>query len=575
MAFKYKAFRSLNLNRHLLWRSRILRSDEIKLGVERAPHRALLKALGLREHDIGKPFIGIANSFTTLVPGHVHLNEIASEVKTGIIAAGGSAFEFNTIAVCDGLAMGHEGMRFSLPSRELIADSVEIMIQAHRLDGVVLVTNCDKITPGMLMAAARIDVPAMVVTGGPMLSGILDGKKIGYSSVPETVGKVFAGKISKDELKRFEDAACPGCGSCNGMFTANTMACATEALGMSMPYCATSLAVSALKRRIAKESGERIVEMVQTDLKPSAIMNEKSFENAIIIDMALGGSTNTVLHLSAIAKEAGVTLPLKTFDKIGRNVPHLCNMIPSGPYALEDLDAAGGIPALMTELKSLLHLDALTVTGKTLGKNIEDAKVRDYNVIHPLEDPIHEEGGIAILTGNLAPNGAVVKTAAVPKKMLSHIGPAKVFDSEKDAIKAIQDNEIKTGDVVVIRYEGPKGGPGMPEMLLPTATIVGMGLSESVVLVTDGRFSGATRGPCVGHVSPEAAEGGPIAALKDGDLIEVDIRKRRLDVKLNEKELKNRLANLNLRQPTVNKGYLKRYSMLVQSADKGGTFKNS
>jgi len=572
---KYKTFRTHNLKCTLSLEIKDLRSDEIKRGVERAPHRALLKALGLRDPDIDKPFIGIANSYTTLVPGHIHLNEIAGAVKAGITTAGGTPFEFSTIAVCDGLAMGHEGMRFSLPSRELIADSVEIMVQAHRLDGVVLVTNCDKITPGMLMAAARLDVPAIVVTGGPMLSGVLDGKKIGYSSVPEAVGKVFAGKMSKEELKRLEDTACPGCGSCDGMFTANTMACATEAMGMSLPYCATSLAVNALKRRIAKESGARIVEMVQTDLKPSAIMTEEAFENAIIVDMALGGSTNTVLHLSAIAKEAGVTLPLKAFDKIGRRVPHLCNMIPSGPYALEDLDAAGGVPALMTELKSLLHLDALTVTGKTVSKNIESARVVDPKVIRPLNDPIQKEGGIVILTGNLAPNGAVVKTAAVSPKMLSHKGPAKVFDSEKDTIKAIQNNEIKPGDVVVIRYEGPKGGPGMPEMLLPTATLVGMGLNESVALVTDGRFSGATRGPCVGHVSPEAAEGGPIAALKNGDIIKVDIPKRRLDVELSEKELKDRLAKLKLKQPAVKKGYLKRYSMLVQSADKGGTFKNS
>jgi dihydroxy-acid dehydratase len=407
-----------------------------------------------------------------------------------------------------------------------------------------------------------------------MLSGILNGKKIGYSAVPEAVGKVFAGKMSADELKRLEDAACPGCGSCDGMFTANTMACVTEALGMSLPYCATSLAVGAQKPRIAKESGERIVEMVRTDLKPSAIMTKKAFENAITVDMALGGSTNTVLHLSAIAKEAGVPLPLTVFDEMGRRVPHLCNMIPSGPYALEDLDAAGGIPALMTELKSLLHLDARTVTGKTLSKNIEGAHVLDANVIRPLKDPVHKEGGIAILIGNLAPKGAVVKTAAVSPKMRTHKGPAKIFDSEKETIKAIQNNEIQSGDVVVIRYEGPKGGPGMPEMLLPTATIVGMGLSESVVLVTDGRFSGATRGPCIGHVSPEAAEGGPIAALRNGDIVSVDIPKRRLDVELSDKELKNRLARLKPKPHAPKKGYLGRYSMLVQSADKGGTFKN-
>ena len=550
-----------------------MRSDEIKRGVERAPHRALLKALGLTDQDIDKPFIGIANSFTTLVPGHMHLNEIANTVKTGIIAAGGTPFEFNTIAVCDGLAMGHQGMRYSLPSREIIADSVEIMVQAHRLDGVVLVTNCDKITPGMLMAAARLDVPAIVVTGGPMLAGWLDGKKISYAAVPEAVGKFFAGKMSADELKKLENTACPGCGACCGMFTANTMACATEALGMSLPYCATSLAVSALKLRIAKEAGKRIVEMVQTDLKPSAIMTEKAFENAIMVDMALGGSTNAVLHLLAIAKEAGISLPLTVFDEVGRRVPHLCDMIPSGPYALEDLDAAGSLPALMKELKHLLHVDAFTVTGKTVGKNIEGAKVLDTKVIRPLTDPVHKEGGIAILTGNLAPKGAVVKTAAVSPKMLIHKGPVKVFDSEEDAIKAIQNNKIQLGDVVVIRYEGPRGGPGMPEMLLPTATIAGMGLSESVALVTDGRFSGATRGPCIGHVSPEAAEGGPIAAVKNGDIISIDVPKRTLNVKLTEKEIKSRLKSWKPKKPRVKKSYLTRYSFLVQSADVGGVLK--
>jgi len=550
-----------------------LRSDEIKRGVERAPHRALLKALGLTDQDIDKPFVGIANSFTTLVPGHIHLNEIANAVKAGIVAAGGTPFEFNTIAVCDGLAMGHEGMRYSLPSREIIADSVEIMVQAHRLDGVVLISNCDKVTPGMLMAAARLDVPAIAVTGGPMLSGLLDGRRVGFASVSEAVGKVFTGKISREELKKLEDTACPGCGSCNGMFTANTMACVTEALGMSLPYCATSLAVSSLKLRIAKESGERIVEMVRNDLKPSDIITEKALENAIIVDMALGGSTNTVLHLSAIAKEAGVSLPLTVFDEIGRSVPHLCDMVPSGPYALEDLDAAGGIPALMKELKPLLQLNALTVTGKTVNKNIEGAKVQDAKVIHPLTDPIHKEGGIAILSGNLAPRGAVVKTAAVSPKMLIHKGPAKVFDSEKEAMKAILNHEIQPSDVIIIRYEGPKGGPGMPEMLAPTATLAGMGLADSIALVTDGRFSGATRGPCIGHVSPEAAEGGPIAAIKNGDIILIDIPKRTLNVNLTNEEIKSRLKSWKSRKPRVEKGYLTRYSFLVQSADVGGVLK--
>ena len=456
--------------------------------------------------------------------------------------------------------MGHEGMRYSLPSRELIADSVEVMVQAHRLDGVVLVSNCDKVTPGMLMAAARLDVPAISVTGGAMASGLLDGKKIGYSSVPEGLGQFAAGKMSREELIRLENAACPGCGSCNGMFTANTMACVTEALGMSLPYCATALANSALKLRIAKESGERIVKLTCENVKPSDILRKEAFENAVVVDMALGGSTNTVLHLSAIAKEAGVSLPLAAFDEVGRRVPHLCNMIPSGPYAMEDLHAAGGIPALMKELKPLLHLDAFSVSGKTVRENIADAKVMDANVIHPLKDPVHKEGGIAVLTGNIAPKGAVVKTAAVSPKMLKHSGPARVFDSEKEAVAAIRGCEVQPGDVVVIRYEGPKGGPGMPEMLFPTATIAGMGLSECVALITDGRFSGATTGPCVGHVSPEAAEGGPIAVIKNGDVIEIDIPSRILNVKLTEQEIQKRLAAWKPKKPRVTKGYLTRYS---------------
>ncbi len=537
-----------------------MRSDMIKKGIEKTPHRALLKALGLTDKDIAKPFIGVVNSYTNIVPGHIHLNQIAAAVKAGIQSAGGTPFEFNTIAICDGLAMGHEGMRYSLPSRELIADTVEVMTQAHRLDGLVLVTNCDKITPGMLMAAARLNIPAITVTGGPMLSGLLDGKKIGYSSVPEALGQYFAGKTSSEELCLLENAACPGCGSCNGMFTANTMACVTEALGMSLPYCATSLANSALKLRIAKETGEQIVKLTQEDVTPSTIMTKEAFENAIAVDMALGGSTNTVLHVSAIAKEAGVALPLKVFDETGRRVPHLCSMIPSGPYAMEDLHAAGGIPAVMNELKTLLHLKALTVTGKAVAENIADAKVADTNVIRPLKDPVHKEGGIAILTGNIAPKGSVVKTAAVSPKMLKHSGPAKVFDSETEAVAAIRKREIKPGDVVVIRYEGPKGGPGMPEMLIPTATIAGMGLSESVALITDGRFSGATRGPCIGHVAPEAAEGGPIAVIKSGDTITIDISDRVLKVELTEQEIKKRIAAWKPKKPRVTKGYLTRYS---------------
>jgi len=537
-----------------------MRSDMIKKGIEKAPHRSLLKALGLTDKDIAKPFIGVANSYTNIVPGHIHLNQIADAVKAGVTAAGGTPFEFNTIAVCDGIAMGHEGMRYSLPSRELIADSVEVMAQAHRLDGLVLVTNCDKITPGMLMAAARLDIPAIMVTGGPMASGWLDGKKIGYASVPEGLGKHFAGKMSSEELCRLENAACPGCGSCNGMFTANTMACVTEALGMSLPYCATTLANSVAKLRIAKETGEQIVKLICDNVKPSDIMKKEAFENAIAVDMALGGSTNTVLHVSAIAREAGVPIPLKVFDEVGRRTPHLCSMIPSGPYAMEDLNAAGGIPAVMKELSQMLNLDAFTVTCNPVAENIADAEVLDANVIRPLTDPVHKEGGIAILTGNLAPKGSVVKTAAVSPNMLKHSGPAKVYDSEAEAVASIRKREIQPGDVVVIRYEGPKGGPGMPEMLIPTATIAGMGLSESVALITDGRFSGATRGPCIGHVAPEAAEAGPIAVIKNGDIITIDIPNRTLKVELTEQEIKKRLEAWKPKPPRITKGYLARYS---------------
>jgi dihydroxy-acid dehydratase len=537
-----------------------MRSDEIKLGTERASHRALLKSLGLTDQEIAKPFIGIANSYTSIVPGHIHLRILGEAVKEGILEAGGTPFEFNTIAVCDGIAMGHEGMRYSLPSRELIADSVEIMMQAHRLDGMVMISNCDKVTPGMLMAAARLNVPAISVTGGPMESGILNGQKVGVNNVFEAVGKVFAGKMTAEESAMLENVACPGCGSCNGMFTANTMACMTEALGMSLPYCATALANGALKQRIAKETGQKIVELTKKDIKPSQIMTQNAFENAAAVDMALGGSTNTVLHLSAIANEAGAKLNLSTYDEIGRKVPHLCNMVPTGAFDMEDLGNAGGLPALIKELKPFVHFDALTVTGKTVGENVADAKVINAEVIRPLNNPVHKEGGIAILKGNLAPQGSVVKMAAVSPKMMKHQGPAKVYDSERQAEEAMKRHEVVAGDVVVIRYEGPKGGPGMPEMLIPTATIAGMGLSESVALITDGRFSGATRGPCIGHVAPEAFEGGPIAALKNGDKITIDIPNRVLRVELSDKELKERLAAWEPRKPKISKGYLSRYS---------------
>ena len=546
-----------------------MRSDVAKKGRYRAPQRALLKSLGLSDEDIEKPFIAIANSYTNVVPGHVHLNSVANSVKTGIARSGGTSFEFNTIAICDGIAMGHEGMRYSLPSRELIADSVELMVEAHRFDGVVLISNCDKVTPGMLMAAARVNIPSIVVTGGPMLAGYYRGEKVGVNALWEAVGKVEAGLMTEEELKDLENRVCPSCGSCSGMYTANTMACICEAMGMSLTGCATSLAISGQKLRIAEKSGERIVDLVTRDLKPSDIMTLRAFENAIMVDMALGGSTNTVLHLPAIAHEIGVRIELELFDRIGRKTPHLCSMMPGGTYALEDLDNAGGVPAVMKQLRSFLNPDAMTITGKTIEENVANARVLDQDVIHTIEKPVHAEGGIAILRGNLAPRGAVVKTAAVSPKIMIHEGPARVFDSETNCMEAIKSRGIRHGDVVIIRYEGPKGGPGMPEMLEPTSAIAGMGMSESVVLITDGRFSGATRGPCIGHVSPEAASGGPIAVIRDGDRIRVDIPKRTVHVLLSEEEITSRLRSWKPPEKKVVRGYLSRYIQTVASADQG------
>ena len=550
-----------------------MRSDAVKVGVQRAPHRALLKALGLSDNDMSKPFIGVVNSYTNVVPGHAHLNQVATAVKEGIISAGGVPFEFNTIGICDGIAMGHSGMRYSLPSRELIADSVESMVQAHKFDGIVLISTCDKITPGMLMAAARLNVPAIMVTGGPMLSGNYKGKKVGTDSMFEAIGKVAAGTMDEQELKCLEDVACPTCGSCNGLFTANTMACVTEALGMSLTGCATPVAVSTERLRLAKATGERIVGLVNEDLKPRDILSSESFENAIMVDMALGGSTNTVLHVTAIANEAEIDLPLSQFDKLSKRVSHICSMIPSGPYDMQELDQAGGIPAVMKQLSGKLHLDAVTVTGKTVKENISSAVVCNPEVIRSLDNPVHKEGGIAVLKGNLASDGAVVKAAGISSNMMVHQGPAITFDSEEAAMQAIIDKKIKKGDIVVIRYEGPKGGPGMREMLSPTATIAGMGLSESVALITDGRFSGATRGPCIGHVSPEAAVGGVIGQVKDGDIIEIDVPQRKLNVKLSTEELVKRAKSWTPKEPNVKKGYLRRYSQHVQPAHKGAILK--
>jgi len=546
-----------------------MRSDAIKCGIERAPHRSLLKALGVTDESLKRPFVAVVNSYTSIVPGHIHLNKIADAVKFGIEKGGGVPFEFNTIAICDGLAMGHEGMKYSLPSREVIADSVELMIQSHGFDGMVMITNCDKITPGMMIAVARLDIPSIFVTGGPMLAGFYKGKKVGLVSVFEALGGVNTGKISENELKELEDVACPTFGSCSGLFTANTMACITEAMGMSLPYCATSLAVDSSKIRIAEKSGERIVEMINNNLRPSKIMTNHAFDNAIAVDMALGGSTNTVIHLTAIARESKINLDLSIFDKISRKVPHICDIYPGGSYMLEDLDRAGGIPAVMKNLRKFLHIELMTVTGKSVEENIAQASVLDDKVIRSIDEPLHSEGGIAILKGNLAPKGAVIKTAAISKKNLQFEGPALVFDSEESCIKAIFNYAIKKGSVAVIRYEGPKGGPGMREMLSPTSAIVGMGLSESIALITDGRFSGGTRGPCIGHVSPEAAEGGPIAALKNGDIIKVNILKRLLEVKLSKEEINKRLKYWKPPEPKIKSGYLLRYSKMVKSADLG------
>jgi len=544
-----------------------LRSRKVFEVVERAPQRALLRATGVIDEEIDRPFIGVVNSFNEMFPGHVHLRQVAEAVKAGVRMGGGTPFEFNTIAVPDCYTQGHEGMRAPLPSREIIADSIEIMEIATCLDGLVLIASCDKIVPGMLIAAARLNVPSIMVTGGPMLPGRHHGKDISVLAV--SVAKYKAGLISQEEFKELEYNSCPGPGSCPEMWTANTMACLSEALGMSLPMCATAHAVSAEKLWIAKKSGIQIVKLVEEDLRPSNIMTEEAFLNAIRVDMALGGSTNTVLHLPAIANELNIKLELEIFDEISRTTPHLCNMSPAGPYFMKDLHEAGGVPALMKELAPLLNLDCMTVTCKTIGENIQKYKVLNREVITSLEAPVHKEGGIAILKGNLAPEGAVVKQVAVSPKMLKHMGPAKVYDSEEEVVEALYDKQIEEGDVIIIRYEGPKGGPGMREMLTATSTLVDMGLGESVALVTDGRFSGATKGPCIGHVSPEAAEGGPIAIVKDGDLIEIDIPNRRLNIKLSDEELQRRLREWKPPEPKVKRGYLYRYSKMAQSASKG------
>ncbi|MFZ5907870.1 MAG: dihydroxy-acid dehydratase [Nitrospirota bacterium] len=550
-----------------------MRSDSIKEGLERAPHRALLYATGICKSEMQKPFIGVATSFTDIIPGHIGMRDLERFIEKGIHTAGGYPFFFGIPGICDGIAMGHAGMHYSLPSRELIADMVESITQAHQFDGLVLLTNCDKITPGMLMAAARLDIPSIVVTAGPMLSGRLKGRRLSLvNDTFEAIGKYKQGLIGEDELKSLEMCACPGAGSCQGMYTANTMACVTEAIGMSLPRCATALAISADKRRIAFESGLRIVDLIQENITPRMIMTKKSFENAVMVDLALGGSTNTVLHIPAIAHDAGVDLQLEIFDVLGKKTPHMANMLPGGEHYLEDLDWAGGIPAVMKRLRKNLH-NNLTVSGKKVFEIIDAADVVDENVIRPLNNPYHKEGGIAILRGNLAPDGAVVKQSAVSSAMMQFEGRAKVFNSEEEGMRAILKGKIKPGDVVVIRYEGPKGGPGMREMLSPTSAIAGMGLSESVALITDGRFSGGTRGPCIGHISPEAMEGGTIAIVRNGDRIRIDIPHRKIELLVSSGEIKTRFRKWKPMKPKITKGYLSRYAQMVTSAGSGAVMK--
>ncbi len=552
------------------------RSDLMTKGPERAPHRSLLRADGFTDWELERPIIGIANSFNEIIPGHMHLDKLVDAVKAGIYAAGGTPLVFNTIGICDGIAMNHQGMKYSLPSRELIADTVETMAVAHPFDGLVLLASCDKIIPGMLIAAARLNIPSIFLSGGPMLPGRVDDKETGLDKVFEAVGRFKSGKLSKAELDRFECAACPGAGSCSGMFTANTMNNLSEALGMSLPFNGSAPAVYAERIWLAKETGYKAVALVKKDLKPLDIMTQDAFHNAIAADMALGGSTNTALHLPAIAYYAGLDLTLRDFDRFTAQVPHLTSIAPAGPHHVVDLFYAGGIPAILAELQKakLIKEDPQTVYGKSVGKMLAEIKagVKNYAVIRSIEKPVHATGGLAILTGNLAPDGAIVKQAAVSEEMLSHCGPARVFNSEEDAFAAIMDAKIKKGEVIVVRYEGPRGGPGMREMLSPTAALAGMEMDKAVALITDGRFSGASRGAAIGHISPEAAAGGPLAALRDGDMIEIDIPRKTLNVQLTDDQIRQRLAELPPFEPKIKTGYLARYARLVSSADRGAVF---
>ncbi len=553
-----------------------MRSDRMKKGIEKAPHRSLFKAMGYTDDEIARPLIGVVNSANEIVPGHIHLDTIADAVKAGIRHAGGTPVEFPTIGVCDGIAMNHEGMKYSLASRELIADSIEIMSIAHPFDGLVLIPNCDKIIPGMLMALLRLNIPAIVISGGPMMSGYQGKKKIDLISVFEGVGAVKAGKITEDELKCLEDTACPGCGSCSGMFTANSMNCLTEALGLGLPGNGTVPAVQAARVRLAKAAGMQVMELVEKNMTPRDIATPAAFRNAIAVDMALGCSTNTVLHVPAIAHEAGISLNLDLFNEISAQAPHLCSLSPAGPNHIQDLHAAGGVMAVMKELtgKEIIDTSCMSVTGRPIGDSIDNAAVADRNVIRSLDNPHNPEGGIAILRGNLAPDGCVVKQSGVSPEMLKSRCRARVFDAEEDAVAAILGNAIQPGDVIVIRYEGPKGGPGMREMLTPTSAIVGIGRDRDVSLITDGRFSGGTKGAAIGHVSPEAAEGGPIALVHDGDEIEIDIPSRKIRLCVDEKEIEKRKKDWQAPEPKITTGYAGRYARMVTSASTGAVFKD-
>jgi dihydroxy-acid dehydratase len=553
-----------------------LRSERAKCGLERAPHRSLFKAMGYTDEELRRPLVGIANSFNEIIPGHMHLNELVKAVKDGVRMNGGVPIEFNTIGVCDGIAMGHLGMHYSLASRELIADSVEVMVQAHGFDALVLMPNCDKIVPGMLMAAARCNLPTIVVSGGPMLAGEFRGEKVDLSTIFEAVGAVSAGHMTMEELAKLEDEACPGCGSCAGMFTANSMNCMTEALGMGLPGNGTIPAVYGARRRLAKEAGMQVMELLRQGITARDILQKEAFINALTVDMALGCSTNTVLHLPAIAHEVGFELELDQINDISTKTPHLCYLRPGGDHHVEDLYRAGGVQAVMKRLSEagFINLDLMTATGRTIGENLSAVQVLRDDVIRPLESPYHQEGGLAILFGSLAPQGAVVKQSAVAKEMLTHKGPARVFDSEDDCVKAILAHEINPGDVIVIRYEGPKGGPGMREMLTPTSALAGMGLDKEVALLTDGRFSGASRGASIGHVSPEAMEGGPIALIQEGDLIQIDIPAKKLELLVDPAELDRRRRSWKRPEPKIKTGYLARYGRMVSSGSKGAVYQD-